>query len=109
MEARQRARIREIGDRVFRIVEELDAMGERAAIIQDERRTRISERMDKAIYTLSIIATIMLPLTFVTGLLGMNVGGIPGGEIEWAFWGVSVGMAVIGLILIVFFRRINWL
>jgi zinc transporter len=51
----------------------------------------------------------MLPLTFVTGLLGMNVGGIPGGEIEWAFWGVSVGMAVIGLILIVFFRRINWL
>jgi zinc transporter len=109
MEARQRARIREIGDRVFRIVEELDAMGERAAIIQDERRTRISERMDKAIYALSIIATIMLPLTFVTGLLGMNVGGIPGGEIEWAFWGVSVGMAVIGLILIVFFRRINWL
>jgi len=74
----QRARLREVVDRVYRIVEELDAMRERAAIIQDERRTRISERMDKAIYVLSIVATVMLPLTFVTGLLGMNVGGIPG-------------------------------
>lgn len=106
---RQRTRIREIADRVFRIVEELDAMRERAAIIQDERRTRISERMDKAIYTLSIIATIMLPLTFVTGLLGMNVGGIPGAEVAWAFWGVIGIMVVIGLILAVFFRRIGWL
>ncbi len=106
---RERSRIREIGDRVFRVVEELDAMRERAAIIQDERRTRISERMDRAIYTLSIIATIMLPLTFVTGLLGMNVGGIPGEEIEWAFWGVVGAMVVIGLALVLFFRKIDWL
>jgi zinc transporter len=106
---RQRARIREVADRVFRIVEELDAMRERAAIIQDERRTRISERMDRAIYTLSIVATIMLPLSFVTGLLGMNVGGVPGEEIEWAFWGVVGLMAVVGLILILFFRKIGWL
>src|SRR3989338_1159461 len=49
LDAKQRARVREIADRVFRIIEELDSMRERAAIIQDERRTRISESMDKAI------------------------------------------------------------
>lgn len=106
---RQRTRVREIADRVFRIVEELDAMRERAAIIQDERRTRISERMDKAIYTLSIVATIMLPLSFITGLLGINVGGIPGDGVEWAFWVVVGLMAVVGLVLVLFFRKIDWI
>jgi len=105
----QQARMREVADRVYRIVEELDAMRDRAAIIQDERRTRISERMDRAIYVLSIVATVMLPLTFVTGLLGMNVGGIPGEKVAWAFWAVVGGLAVVALILLVFFRRIRWL
>ncbi|NQU61802.1 MAG: zinc transporter ZntB [Rhodospirillales bacterium] len=105
----QRARLREVVDRIYRIVEELDAMRERAAIIQDERRTRISERMDRAIYMLSIVATVMLPLTFVTGLLGMNVGGIPGEKLAWAFWAVCGGLAVVAVILLVFFRRIRWL
>jgi len=105
----QRARLHEVVDRVYRAVEELDSMRERAAIIQDERRTRISESMDRAIYTLSIVAAIMLPLTFVTGLLGMNVGGIPGEKVAWAFWAVGGGLAVVGVGLIFYFRRIRWL
>ena len=109
LDARQRSRIREIADRVFRIIEELDSMRERAAIIQDERRTRISESMDKAIYNLSIIATIILPLTFVTGLFGMNVGGIPGKEAGWAFWLVTGLLILAGVAMVVIFRRIRWL
>ncbi len=105
----QRARLREVADRVYRIVEELDAMRERAAIIQDERRTQISERMNQAIYVLSIVATIMLPLTLVSGLLGMNVGGIPGEKVVWAFWAVCGGLAVVAAVLLIFFRRIRWL
>jgi len=105
----QRARLREVADRVYRIVEELDAMRERAAIIQDERRTHISERMNQAIYLLSIVATIMLPLTLVSGLLGMNVGGIPGEKMAWAFWIVCGGLAAVAVALLIFFRRIRWL
>lgn len=107
-DATQRARLREVAERIYRIVEELDAMRERAAVVQDERRTRISERMDRAIYILSIVATIMLPLTFVTGLLGMNVGGIPGEKVAWAFWAIVAGLAVVALVLVFFFRRIRW-
>lgn len=106
---RQRMRLREVADRVYRVVEELDAMRERAAIIQDERRTDISENMNRAVYMLSIVATIMLPLTFVTGLLGMNVGGIPGEKIAWMFGAVAGGLALVGVSLVLFFRRIRWL
>jgi len=107
--ARQRARIRETADRVFRIVEEVDTMRERAAIIQDERRTRISERTEQNIYVLSIIATIILPLTFVTGLFGMNVGGIPGEGAEWAFYIVSGILILVGLLMAVYFHLRRWL
>ncbi|HEX9903332.1 MAG TPA: CorA family divalent cation transporter, partial [Propylenella sp.] len=107
--ARQRARIRETADRVFRIVEEVDTMRERAAIIQDERRTRISERTEQNIYVLSIIATIILPLTFVTGLFGMNVGGVPGEGAEWAFYIVSGILILVGLLMAVYFHLRRWL
>jgi len=107
--ARQRARIREIADRVFRIVEEVDTMRERAAIIQDERRTRISERTEHNIYVLSIIATIILPLTFVTGLFGMNVGGVPGEEAAWAFYIVSGTLIAVGVLMALYFHLRRWL
>jgi len=104
-----RSRLRETADRVYRMVEDLDALRERAVIIQDERRTRISERMNRAMYLLSIVATILLPLGLVAGLLGMNVGGIPGEKISWAFAAIAGGMAAVAAAMLAFFRWIRWL
>ena len=49
-----------------------------------------------------LVAMVFLPLTFITGLLGMNVAGIPFAHEQWAFWGVVtvcglLGLAVAGL------------
>ncbi len=41
--------------------------------------------MNKTMYILTVLAGIFLLITFVTGLLGINVGGIPGSENPWAF------------------------
>jgi len=51
----------------------------------------------------------MLPLGFLTGLLGINVGGIPGAETPWAFWAVCAGSAVIIVVELVLLRRLRWL
>jgi zinc transporter len=69
----------------------------------------ISEQMNARMYVLSIVAAIFLPLGFFTGLMGINVGGMPGVEDGAAFW-VVVGMCV-GLMLIlgVIFRWKKWL
>jgi Mg2+ and Co2+ transporter CorA len=59
-------------------------------IVQEELNSRLSEQMNRAMYTLSIVAAIFLPLGLLTGLLGINVGGIPGTESPWAFLVVTL-------------------
>ena len=66
-------------------------------------------KMNKAMYVLSIVAAIFLPLGLLTGLLGINVGGIPGTESKWAFTVVMALLIVLAVFLIVLFRKIKWL
>lgn len=80
-----RRHLQESYNRILRYLEDLDAVRERAQIIKDELAYMMSERLNKNMYLLSIIAAIFLPLGFLTGLLGINVGGIPGAESKEAF------------------------
>jgi len=109
LDQRVRGRMRETVDRVTRIVEELDEIRERSAIVQDELMSRLSQRMEHTMYVLTVVAAIMLPLGFLTGLLGINVGGMPGSETSWAFWAVCGGLAVMVVLEIWLFRRLKWL
>lgn len=100
----QRSRFREIADRVTRYVEELDAIRERAGIAHDELESRLSEQMNKNMYVLSVVAAIFLPLGLLTGLLGINVLGIPGSENPYGFYFVAAILVVIAVIQIWLFR-----
>jgi zinc transporter len=102
-------RLRENADRITRYVEDLDSVRERAAIIQDELSTRLSEQMNRNMYLLSIIAGIFLPLSLITGVLGINVGGIPGDKWPWAFTVVTIGIIFAGVIEYFLFRRLKWI
>jgi zinc transporter len=101
--------LREVAERTARYVEDIDATRERALIAQEELNSRLAERMNRAMYTLSIVAAIFLPLGLLTGLLGINVGGIPGTESPWAFLMVSMLLIVLAIILIAWFKKIKWL
>ena len=101
--------IRETAERTARFVEDIDSARDRAAITQEELNNRLSEQMNKAMYVLSIVAAIFLPLGLLTGLLGINVGGIPGTESPFAFAIVSLFLVVIALLLIWHFKRLKWL
>lgn len=90
---RDRSKLREATDRITRLAEELDAIRERAALVQDQLVERRAEVMNRSMLILAVVAAIFLPLGLITGLLGINVGGIPGAETSWAFW------AVCGLLL----------
>lgn len=87
---RERARLREATDRITRLAEELDAIRDRAAVVQDQLVERRAEAMNRNMLILAVVAAIFLPLGLLTGLLGINVGGIPGAETGWAFWGVCL-------------------
>lgn len=85
-------RLREEADRVTRYVEDLDAARERAAVTQEELTSRLAEQLNSRMYVLSIVAGVFLPLGFLTGLLGINVGGIPMAENPAGFVSVVLVM-----------------
>ena len=105
----QRAQFRELSDQVTRYVEDLDSAKDRAAIVQDELEAKLGAQMNKTMYLLSIVAAIFLPLGLLTGLLGINVGGIPGTESPYAFIVVCVGLIFIAFIQALIFRRMRWM
>ena len=104
-----RRRIREVADCVTRYVEDLDSARERAAVMRDELEGRLAEQMSKTMYVLSIVAAIFLPLGLLTGLLGINVGGIPGADNPLAFWEVCLLLVFVGILQILLFWKMKWL
>ncbi len=106
---RERLRIREMADRLVLYIDVLDSVRERAAVTQEELSNQLSEEFNRRMYVLSVVAAVFLPLSFVTGLLGINVGGMPGVESGAAFW-ICVGLlALLGAAEFWFFRRRRWL
>ncbi|MEL7343235.1 MAG: zinc transporter ZntB [Pseudomonadota bacterium] len=101
------ARLREAADRVARLGEDLDAVRDRAQIVQDQILDRRSEVMNRNMFVLSIVAAIFLPLGLLTGLLGINVGGIPGTQNPAAFWVVCGLLGVLVLVQIWLFRQLK--
>jgi len=94
--------------RLARYLADLDISKESALLLQDELRTRALAASQRTSYLLSIVAAIFLPLSFLTGLLGINVGGMPGVGQAPAFWIVTGICLAIALGELVLFRRWKW-
>ncbi|WOF73648.1 zinc transporter ZntB [Parvibaculaceae bacterium PLY_AMNH_Bact1] len=105
----ERLMIREISDQTVRLVDDLDAARERAAVINDTWVASRAEEMNRNMLILSIVAAVFLPLGFLTGLLGVNVGGIPGVDSPYAFWIVCAASAGVATCLYAFFRWLKWM
>jgi zinc transporter len=103
-----RDRVAEAANQMARTVEELDAARDRAAVTQEELASRLTEMTNRRLYVLSIITAVFLPLGFVCALLGVNVGGIPFKDDNWAFWALIAAFVVgVGLQLW-YFRKRGW-
>jgi len=92
-----------------RLISALDSSMQRINLILDQLRKRDDGRMSRSMHKLTIVGTVFLPLSFVTGLLGINVAGVPGEHNPLAFWlvcGFLVAVAV-GSIIVIRWRK--WL
>lgn len=108
LDASHKRRLQESLDRVTRYVEDLDAIRERAQIVKDELANALSDRLNKNLYILSVISAIFLPLGFFTGLMGINIGGMPGVDNDSAFWIFSGILVVIVAIQMTIFKALKW-
>ncbi|WP_144210942.1 zinc transporter ZntB [Shewanella donghaensis] len=102
-------RVREINEVLIRVIEDLDAIRDRASVTQEQLQSVQSEQLNKRLYFLSLISAIFLPLGFLTGLLGVNIGGIPGTDNSLAFSLFCAGLFVIIALQMWLFYRFKWL
>ena len=108
LEDDDRLHLREAADRFARMTEELEAVRERSALIHEQLTDLRSEQIERRALLLSVVALIFLPLTFVTGLLGMNVEGIPDAKDPWAFWEVCGICLAIAALIAAWFAAAKW-
>ena len=109
LEDDDRLHLREAADRFARMAEELEAIRERTALLHEQLSDYRTEQIDQRSLKIAVVAFIFLPLTFITGLLGMNVEGIPLAHSPWSFWGVVAFCLSSGLAVWAWFWRKHWL
>lgn len=109
LEPDDRLHLQEAADRCARMAEELEAVRERSALAHEELTDLRAEHMNRQALIISVVALVFLPLTFLTGLLGMNVDGIPYAHEPWAFWGVVGVCLAIAAGISSWFAATHWL
>ncbi|MEO0613185.1 MAG: zinc transporter ZntB [Pseudomonadota bacterium] len=102
-------RLRETTERLKRYLDDIDVSKESALVLQDDLNNRAAQETNKTMYMLSIVAAIFLPLGFLTGLLGINVGGMPGVDTPTAFWVVVVLLIGVMALQYYLFKKLKWL
>lgn len=95
-------------DKSMLLLESLDLIRERILVLQEQFMGLISHQQNSRLYLLAIISAIFLPLTFLSGLLGMNVGGLPGLDSAVAFWWVTGFCVLVAIVLLLWFKKKHW-
>ena len=95
-------------DTTQRLLEQIDLMLEQVWMQREQIQQAVAEKMNRNTYWLSVIAGVFLPLSFLTGVFGINIGGMPGVENTSAFeifcW-ILLGIAVVEFLLL---RRLRF-
>lgn len=85
--------------------QDLELVQERARLLQEEIAGRLSEATNRNLFVLSIVTTTLLPITLITGIFGMNVGGLPWTGSPLGFWWVIVLMALSVVVVLRLLRK----
>lgn len=95
--------------RMQRILEDVDLLRERGRINHEVLQAHSVRQNQRNMYMISVLATLFLPLSFLTGLFGMNVGGIPFSTHPHGIWLVSGFIFFTGFLLILVFKKLKWM
>lgn len=95
-------------DRAARMAEELESIRERSALMQETLTDLRAEQINARALVISVAAMVFLPLTFLTGLYGMNVEGLPFAREPWAFAAISGVCVAVGVGVVAYFARARW-
>jgi magnesium transporter len=101
--------LRDVYDHTIQVIENVETFRDMSASLLETYLSSLSNRLNEVIKVLTIISTIFMPLTFLSGLFGMNVPTM----IEWltppgSFIGIAASMLLIAVVMLIYFKRRGW-
>lgn len=101
--------LRDVYDHTIQVIETTETFRDLVAGLQDLYLSTVSNRMNQVMKVLTIIATIFIPLTFIAGVYGMNFDYMPETKVKAAYFIVLGVMVVLGIGMVIYFKRKKWL
>ncbi|WP_127346744.1 CorA family divalent cation transporter [Pseudidiomarina mangrovi] len=95
-------------DSCHRVLEDLEMLLEQVWMLREHLQQEVAEKMNRNTYWLSMVAGVFLPISFLTGLFGINIGGMPGVDDERAFWIFCAALSVIAVVEYLLLRRLRF-
>ncbi|WP_296746543.1 transporter [Mesorhizobium sp.] len=96
-----------LSQRAYTLHHDGEQLQGRTRLLQDELMTKLTERSNQLLYVLSVMTAVLLPMTIISGLFGMNVGGLPLVDTPLGFWLVTAGSVAIAAIVFLVVRRLG--
>ncbi len=104
-----RTHLRDVLDHVTYINDTLEAMPDNLTMLLESHLTQVANRQNEIMKILSVVSTVMLPLTLLASIYGMNFAHLPFAGTEWGFWGFVGIMVVVATVTLTLLRRRGFL
>lgn len=103
-----KAYLRDIYDHTIQVIDTVETLRDMVSGMLDIYLSSVSNRMNEVMKVLTIIATIFIPLTFISGIYGMNFKHMPELEWQWGYLFALFTMVTIAVTMLIFFKRKKW-
>jgi len=100
---------RDVYDHTIQIIDTIESYRDMISGMLDIYLSSLSNKMNEVMKVLTIIATIFIPLTFIAGIYGMNFIFIPELQFRWGYFAVLFVMALVAMLMVIYFRKKKWL
>jgi magnesium transporter len=100
---------RDVSDHTIRVIELIESYRDILSNLLDIYVSNTSNRLNEVMKVLTVFASIFIPLTFLTGIYGMNFEYMPELKWKWAYPALWVAFIAIPIVLIIYFKRKKWL
>jgi magnesium transporter len=104
-----RVYLRDVYDHTIQVIDTIETFRDMVSGMLDIYLSSVSNRMNEVMKVLTIIATIFIPLSFIAGVYGMNFKYMPELDWHWGYPALMLLMLVIGLCMLVYFRKKKWI
>lgn len=101
--------LRDVYDHTIQVIENIETFRDMSASLLDTYLSSLSNRLNEVIKVLTIISTIFIPLTFMSGVYGMNFKSMPELDSPWGYPAILTLMFMVVAVMLIYFRRKGWI